>query len=212
MALDNPLPAPSQNLNMITNLNLKSKLATGSGWVAYDVILRMKILLVIVFLFCNLQSYAEVPRVTVHLLDHTDKQETKTKFWIDWSKKWRGIVSTEEASEEEAAKIVAKLRDSLTNFEAEHFCGHDPIYGIEALDSDGKCLKTSLCFTCLTWVKPKLRLSIAGSRGKDNELCKMLREVIELPEELHDEGRYQTTIKKDNKAEMATPRTPSDSF
>jgi len=170
----------------------------------------MKILSLIVLLLCNVQGVAEVPRVVVHLLDHTGKQETKTKFWIDWNKNWRGIVSSKEAPKDGAAKIVAKLRESLTNFEAEHFCGHDPIYGIEAIDSDGKRLKTSLCFTCLTWVKPKLRLSIAGELGKDNELCKMLREVIELPQELLIEDRYQTKTKKDNKSEQATPRKPSD--
>jgi hypothetical protein len=48
-------------------------------------------------------------------------------------------------------------------------------------------------------VKPKLRLSISGELGKDNELCKMLREVIELPQELLIEERYQTKTKKDNK-------------
>ncbi|WP_193210428.1 hypothetical protein [Luteolibacter marinus] len=169
----------------------------------------MKILSIIVFLFCHTQSFADEPALIVHLLDHTDKQETKTKFWIDWSNKSRGIVSTKEASTEDAAKIVAKLRESLTNVEADHFCGHDPIYGIEAIDSEGKRLKTSLCFTCLTWVKPKLRLSISGTRGKDNELCKMLRDIIELPEGLLASDVYQTT-KKDNKSEMATPRKPSD--
>lgn len=129
-------------------------------------------------------SNAETPRVIVHLLDHTGKQETKSKFWIDWSKTWRGVVETREASGEESLRIIKKLKEALLNVEAIHFCGHDPIYGIEAIDTDGQRLRTILCFSCLTWVRPKQRLCIAGGRGKDNELCKMLREVIELPEEM----------------------------
>ena len=170
----------------------------------------MKIFSIIVLLFCNVQCFAEIPRVTIHLLDHTDKQETKTKFWIDWSKTWRGIVSTKKVSDEDAVKIVAQLRTSLKNTESTHACGHDPIYGIEAVDTEGQMLKTSLCFTCLTWVKPRLRLEIDGEMGVDNELCKILREVIELPEDMLVQTTKQTITKKDNKPEMATPRKPSD--
>ena len=171
---------------------------------------EMKILSLIVFLLCNVQGVAEVPRVVVHLLDHTGKQETKTKFWIDWSKTWRGIVSTKKVSDEDAVKIIAQLRSSLKNTEAMHFCGHDPIYGLEAVDSEGKLLKTSLCFSCLTWVKPNLRLDISGKAGIDNELCKILRGVIELPADMLEQDSDQSTTTKDNKSEQAMPRKPSD--
>jgi len=122
--------------------------------------------------------------VTVHLLDPTGKRATKERFWIDWSNEWRGIVTTREATPEQSAKLVESFRRGLLKEEAGHFCGHDPIYGIVAKSADGKVLKTSLCFTCLTWVKPGKRLSIAGGKGAENELCKALREVIELPPEL----------------------------
>src|SRR5690606_35555876 len=87
------------------------------------------------------------PQITLHLLDHTDEQQTKTRFWIDWSKKWRGIVSTKSISGVEAEKVIKQLRVSLKNTEAENFCGHDPIYGMVATDEGGNVLETSLCFT-----------------------------------------------------------------
>ncbi len=136
---------------------------------------------------------AETPRVAVHLLDHIGKQKTKTRCWIDWSNQWRGIVSTKEVSGEDAGKIIRQLSESLKNAEAAHFCGHDPIYGIEATNAEGKSLKTSLCFTCLTWVKPGLRLNIDGERGANNPLCKALREVIELPSELLEDAKTTNT-------------------
>ena len=73
---------------------------------------------------------------------------------------------------------------SLEETEALHFCGHAPIYGSEATTADGKILKTSLCFTCVTQVKPGLRLNLAEEHGADNELCRILPTVIELPLEL----------------------------
>ena len=73
---------------------------------------------------------------------------------------------------------------SLEETGALHFCWHNPIYGIEATTVGGKVLKTSLCFTYVTRVKPSLRLNLAGERGADNELCRALRTVIELPVEL----------------------------
>jgi hypothetical protein len=145
------------------------------------------LLLVFALLACGALRAAE-PVVTVHLLDPTGKRETKARFWIDWSKAWRGIVTTRAATPEQAKALVALCRTSLVNEEAEHFCGHDPVYGIEATSADGKALKTSLCFSCLTWVKPGKRLSIAGERGVGNELCKALRAVIELPPELLEAG------------------------
>lgn len=146
----------------------------------------MKTLAIVAALLGAVQLAAAAPEVTLHLLDHTDKQTTKERFWIDWKKSRRGIVTTKTVTGEPAAKIVSQLRVSLRETEAAHFCGHDPIYGIEATDPDGKALRTSLCFTCLTWVKPGKRLDIDGVRGPENPLCKLLRETIELPKELLD--------------------------
>lgn len=138
------------------------------------------------------------PTITIHLLDHTRKSDTKNKlvrtivgdtrklFWIDWSKKWRAIDSTKTVSEREAVDLIALLRRNLASSEAGHFCGHDPIYGIEATDSDGKILKTSLCFTCSTWVQPDKRLNINGPVGIENPVCQALRKIIELPKEVLD--------------------------
>lgn len=152
----------------------------------------MKIPFVILALLGTSLVHAGEQTVTVHLLDHTDKKETKSRFWIDWSKTWRGVVATKAASETEAGKIIKLLGRHLTNSEALHFCGHDPIYGIEATNSSGKVLKTSLCFTCLTWVKPGKRLDIAGTPGPENVLCKALREVIELPKEILEKEKSHT--------------------
>lgn len=124
--------------------------------------------------------------VRIHLLDHTGKKKTETRFWIDWCKNWRGVVSSKVVTQKDAEEIIGLLRKSLLNTEAGHACGHDPIYGIEAIDVDGKVLKTSLCFSCLTWVKPGLRLEIKGERGINHALCKKLREAIELPDELRE--------------------------
>ncbi len=145
---------------------------------------KMKSLILILILIASVHASAGDAMVNLHLLDHTDEKTTETRFWIDWNNTWRGIVSTETVTNEAAEEIILLLRKSLLNTEAMHFCGHDPIYGIEAIDTDGKILKTSLCFACLTWVKPGLRLDMAGERGANNELCKKLRELIELPEEL----------------------------
>lgn len=145
---------------------------------------KMKSLILVLIFLTSVHALAGEAKVALHLLDHTDEKKTERRFWIDWSKRWRGIVSSKVVTDEAAEEIILILRKSLRNTEASHFCGHDPIYGIEAIDTDGKTLKTSLCFTCLTWVKPGLRLSIAGERGANNVLCKKLREVIELPEEL----------------------------
>ncbi|RYD48035.1 MAG: hypothetical protein EOP85_04355 [Verrucomicrobiaceae bacterium] len=85
------------------------------------------------------------------------------------------------------------------NEEASHFCGHDPIYGIEATENSGKVLKTSLCFSCTTWVKPGKRLRIDGEPGSENILCKALREVIELPQDLLDEEKKQIAEREEKK-------------
>ena len=136
--------------------------------------------------------------VTVHLLDHTRKSDTRYKldrpikgdkrpqFWIDWSKKWRDITVTETVKGAEATALNALLREALANSEAMHFCGHDPIYDIEAIDPEGKTLKTSLCFTCGTWVQPGKRLDIGGPPGIENPLCVALRKAIELPKAILD--------------------------
>jgi hypothetical protein len=144
----------------------------------------MKLCILALTLLSSVIALSGEAMVTLHLLDHTAKKKTETRFWIDWNKEWRGIVSSKVVTKESADEIIILLRKSLLNTEAMQFCGHDPIYGIEAIDTDGKILKTSLCFSCLTWVKPGLRLDIAGDRDANNLLCKKLREVIELPEEL----------------------------
>lgn len=149
--------------------------------------LRLKTVIFALAFAAGVSAYAETPALIVHLLDHTDKKKTDQRFWIDWNDKWRGIVETRRASPEEAEKIIEILKRVLLTTEAAHFCGHDPIYGILAVDSEGKKLKTSLCFKCLTWVKPKRRMDILGKRGTDNELCLALRSIIELPRELLDE-------------------------
>ncbi len=131
--------------------------------------MSMKLFLFTLALFNTLHVSAATSKVTIHLLDHTDKIKTKTRFWIDWSKQWRGIISSKTVTNEAADKIIKQLGLSLKNTEAEHFCGHDPIYGIETITADGKT---------------RLRLDINGERGPNNELCKLLREVIELPPEL----------------------------
>ena len=141
---------------------------------------------------------AAEPTMIVHLLDHTRKSDadyklvrrvqgdTRPLFWIDWSKKWRAIDSTKSVAGQEAASLIALLRQSLANTEAGHLCGHDPIYGIEATDADGKSLKTSLCFTCGTWVQPGKRLDITGPMGIEHPLCQALRKVVELPKAVLD--------------------------
>ncbi len=144
----------------------------------------MKTLILILALFTSTHAFAEGPKVLLHLLDHTDKIETPARFWIDWSRQWRGILASEMVTGAPAIEIVELLRSSLKNTQAKHFCGHDPIYGIVAVDENGLILQTSLCFTCNTWVRPNLRLDIAGQLGSENELCRKLREIIELPDDL----------------------------
>ncbi|NNE93672.1 MAG: hypothetical protein HKN23_18640 [Verrucomicrobiales bacterium] len=122
--------------------------------------------------------------VTLHLLDHTDKVAAKEKFWIDWNNSWRGIVQTKTVTGKEADAVIALLKNSLKPDEQTNFCGHDPIYGVIATTAEGKQLKTSLCFKCVTWVQPKKRLVIAGQHGPDNPLAIELRKMIELPKEL----------------------------
>ena len=126
--------------------------------------------------------------VTLHLLDHTDEKKTASRFWLDWNDRWRGIVESKKITGDRAEEIIAKLRRSLLPEESTNFCGHDPIYGIEAVAADGKVLKTSLCFKCVTWVQPKKRLTIAGKPGAGNALCRLLREELEIPEELRKES------------------------
>ncbi|MCH9023052.1 MAG: hypothetical protein IID32_09865 [Planctomycetes bacterium] len=94
------------------------------------------------------------------------------------------IVQSKTIKGEDAKKIVDLLGAMLKSSEATHFCGHSPVYGIVAKRADGNTVKTSLCFDCLTWVKPKKRLVIEGSRGINNPLCLVLRKHIELPPEV----------------------------
>jgi hypothetical protein len=136
--------------------------------------------------------------VIVHLLDHTGKGDTANEsvrplsadtrplFWIDWSKNWRPVTATKTVKGAEADALNAQIKLSLESSESDNQCGHDPIYGIEATTSDGKVLKTSVCFTCGTWVQPEKRLSISEPHGIENPLCVSLRKVIELPKEILD--------------------------
>jgi len=48
-----------------------------------------------------------------------------------------------------------------------------------------------LCFTCLTWVKPKMRLAITGETGVENELCRLFRSHIELPRKMLKNGKSE---------------------
>jgi len=144
----------------------------------------MKLLTLILSLFAGSLLLAGEAKVTVHLLDHTDEKKTETRFWIDWCENWRGIVETKTVTGKAAEDIIAQMKQSLEDIESDKKCGHNPIYGIEVVYEDGSTFNTSLCFSCNTWVKPKTRMSIAGKHGAENELCKKLRAVIELPDEL----------------------------
>ena len=144
----------------------------------------MKILTLAFTFILGAIAMAAEPKVTIHLLDHTKKMETEKRFWIDWNEEWQGVVEAKQVSGEVANKIIAQLDKSLLKHESDNKCGHHPIYGIEVTRKDGSTLKTSLCFSCNTWVKPKTRLAIAGKNGADNELCKILRTIIELPQEV----------------------------
>lgn len=151
----------------------------------------MKLLTLILSLFAGSLLLAGEAKVTVHLLDHTDAKKTETRFWIDWCDNWRGIVETKTVTGKAADEIIAQMKKSLEDFESGNKCGHNPIYGIEVVYGDGSTFNTSLCFSCNTWVKPKTRMSIDGKHGIDNDLCKKLREVIELPQELLPEAKSE---------------------
>ena len=149
--------------------------------------MAMKVIAGILF-FATLLCSAEEPKVTLHLLDHTRSEPTGKKFWIAWSKEWRGIEESKIIKGADAKEITDALRTSLKNTPSQHFCGHDPIYGIVAQNENGQTITTSLCFKCMTWVQPAgtkdRRLDIAGKLGANNPLCLMLRKHIELPEQL----------------------------
>ncbi len=127
---------------------------------------------------------APEPKVIVHLLDPTGKKQLEERFWIDWNETWRGIEETKTLTGEAAEALIARFDKVLLPEESDNLCGHHPVYGIEVVRADGTTLKTSLCFSCVTWVKPKKRLTIAGKHGLENELCKTLRGIIELPKEV----------------------------
>lgn len=122
------------------------------------------------------QGFSAEQQLTVHLLDPTGKVQTASRFWIDWNNKWMGVIKTKKASPEQTAKVIDLMKIALTQTEADHFCGHRPAYGITATDSNGKTLKTSLCFDCYTWVLPGRRLSI---NARSAELAKVLKEIID---------------------------------
>ena len=151
----------------------------------------MKTLTLILSLFACALAQAAEPMVIVHLLDHTDGKKTETRFWIDWSENWRGIAKTKIVTGEAADALIAQMEKSLMPHESPNLCGHDPIYGVEVTKKSGLRFKTSICFSCNTWVKPKKRLSIDGEHGIENELCKALRKVIELPAHMLPEAKAE---------------------
>lgn len=126
----------------------------------------------------------ENPTLKVHLLDHTGAKQWENRFWIDWNEEWQGVVAVKTASPADTQKIIKLLQKSLDTTEAMHLCGHSPVYGIEIFESGQLILSTSLCFSCLTWVRPGKRYYLSGKVGAENALCKALRAVIELPPEL----------------------------
>ena len=147
---------------------------------------NMKLILLLWLSLCSI-SLSEDVKVVLHLLDHTGKKPTDKKFWIDWSESWRAIEKTKTIEGEDAQEIIDQLRVSLKTSHSQNFCGHDPIYGIIARDKEGKVIKTSLCFKCVTWVTPRRagqkgkRLHIVGKPGANNPLSLVLRKHIELP-------------------------------
>ena len=142
----------------------------------------MKAIITLFYLILHITAFAGDPKVTLHLLDDTGKSKSKEKFYIDWSDTNRAIEKTKVIEGEDAKKVLQALKDNLSTSKSSNFCGHDPIYGIVAVSASGKKLTTSLCFKCVTWVKPKKRLNIKGKHGVDNPLCLVLRKHIELPE------------------------------
>lgn len=142
----------------------------------------MKRILLLLLIFFSIFLKGE-EQVTLYLLDSKASITGEDKFWIDWSNHWIAVSEKKEIRGEEAENIIVLLRTMLLPDEAEHFCGHWPVYGVKAHRSDGMELKTSLCFDCLTWVKPNKRMSISGDRGLDNLLCIELQKHIKLPTE-----------------------------
>ncbi len=137
------------------------------------------------------------PKVMVHLIEPLKENgaPNQKKFWIDWRDVWYAIVETKTVSGKQAASLVELMEQYLLNSEAMHFCGHSPVYGIVARRADGQLLKTSLCFTCGTWVRPGKRLYLGGEPGIKNPLCLELRKVIELPESVLKEPQHGDAVK-----------------
>ncbi|MEM1223702.1 MAG: hypothetical protein AAGH40_13185 [Verrucomicrobiota bacterium] len=119
-------------------------------------------------------------RVILHLLDPEGSPVAGKQFWIDWNDEWMAVAEKKEIRSIEAKEIINLLAAMLLPDEATHFCGHSPVYGIEAFRADGVELRTSLCFDCLTWVQPNKRMSISGELGLSNLLCVQLQKHIEL--------------------------------
>ena len=119
--------------------------------------------------------------ITLYLLDTESPPSNNNRFWIDWKNEWMGVKKKKEIEGKAAEEIIALLTVSLLPEEADHFCGHSPVYGIEAIRADGKKVNTSLCFDCLTWVRPNKRLWISGERGVENKLYVELQKYIKLP-------------------------------
>ena len=94
------------------------------------------------------------------------------------------MIESKRITGDSAEEIIALLASSLSKEQAGHFCEHDPIYGIEIYRPGTPVFRTSLCFTCLTWVQPGRRMNISGKPGETNELFLRLQQEIEIPPEL----------------------------
>jgi hypothetical protein len=138
----------------------------------------LRLLFITVFISASLWGEE---RITLYLLDTESPQSKNSRFWIDWKNEWMGVKEKKEIQGKAAEEIIALLTVALLPEEADHLCGHSPVYGIEAIRADGIKVKTSLCFDCLTWVRPNKRLWISGERGVENKLCVELQKYIKLP-------------------------------
>ena len=163
----------------------------------------MKLLLLTFAMIAVGPVLAGEPSVVVHLLDHTGKGDTKDKnlrpdpkdlrklYWIDWSDTYRPIEQSLTVTGEKATGLIEIMRTSMPETEAGDFCGHNPIYGVEATRADGTKFVTSICFECGTWVLPQKRFHMPNSEreGIRSPLALALRAVIELPKSVLDGDR-----------------------
>ncbi len=134
---------------------------------------------------------AAEPKLVIHLLDRSGKPPTEERFWVSWSKEWRGIIKTKSLTGEDAEKLLKLLKVSLSSTECDLLSGHDPTYGIVATNAEGKIIRASLCIRSLTWVKNRKRLNIRGDAGVKNKLFAALGKEIEPPKLRKTEGAHR---------------------